>query len=174
MIRLRLYRWLRAFTGRGWQNPYTATTGLKQSVRSRQKMQQGELVLFEPLKKEYMLVAEDETSYMLNRLKSIINLWDSLCEAAHEGRPQCLHRIIDIAHQAGIIENDSEKIDIARQNDQSGKFQMDADGILATSKSFVVDSGHVNAASKIDLSSYESNILFIIIWALEGQLFLRE
>jgi hypothetical protein len=174
MIRWRLYRWLRSFTGRRWQNPYTSTTGLKQSVRSRQKMQQEELVPFKHLKEEYVLVAEDETSYMLNRLKSIISLWDSLCEAAHEGRPQCLHRIIDIAHQAGIIENDSEKIDIVRQNHQSGKFQMDADGILTTSKSFVVYSAHHEAVGKINLSSDESNILFIIIWALEGQLFLRE
>jgi hypothetical protein len=51
---------------------------------------------------------------------------------------------------------------------------MDVDGASVTSKSFVIYSEHLAAAGEIDISNYESNILHIIIWALEGQLFLRE
>ena len=156
MIRERLYRWL------------------KQSVRSRQRARQAEPLSLKIRKEEYMLPAEDETRYILNQLKAIPGLWDSLCEATHEGKPQCLHRVIDIAHQAGVIENDPERIENARNSCLPGQHPMDADTILATSKSFVVYSAHHEAAGAIDLSIHESNNLLTIIWALEGQLFLRD
>ena len=121
-----------------------------------------------------MLAAEDETRYMLNQLKAIPGLWEDLCTAANEGTPQCLHRVIDIAHQAGVIENDPERIEIARNGRPSGQHHMGVDGALGASKSFVIYSAHHEAAGAIDLSIHESNILQTIIWALEGQLFLRE
>jgi hypothetical protein len=88
MIRERLYRWLR------------------QTVRFRQMAQQPEPLALKPLKEEYMLAAEDETRYLLNQLKAIPGLWEDLCTAANDGKPQCLRRVIDIAQQAGVIEND--------------------------------------------------------------------
>ena len=121
-----------------------------------------------------MLAAEDETRYMLNQLKAIPGLWEDLCTATNEGKPQCLHRVIDIAHQAGVIENDPERIEIARNSRPSSQHHMEVDGALGASKSFVIYSEHHEAAGAIDLSSHESNILSTIIWALEGQLFLRE
>jgi hypothetical protein len=156
MIRDRLYRLLR------------------QSVRSRQKAQQTEPLALRNLKEEYMLAAEDETRYLLNHLKAIPGLWDDMCTATHEGKPQCFPKVIDIARQAGVIENDPELIEIARNSRPSGKHHMEFDGGLATSKSFVVYSAHHEAAGAIDLSIHESNIMHTIIWALEGQLFLRE
>ena len=121
-----------------------------------------------------MLAAEDETRYILNHLKAIPSLWDSLCEATHEGKPQCLHRVIDIAHQAGVIENDPKRIEVERNNRPPSQYHMEANGTLVTSKSFIVYSAHHEAAGAIDLSIHESNNLLTIIWALEGQLFLRE
>lgn len=154
MIRERLYRWL------------------KQSVRSRQRAQQTDPLALKNLKEDYMLAAEAETRYLLNQLKAIPGLWDSLCTATHEGKPQCLRKVIDIAHQAGVIENDPERIEIARNSCLSGQHPMEDDGALVTSKSFVVYSAHHEAAGAVDLSIHESNILQTIIWALEGQLFL--
>lgn len=121
-----------------------------------------------------MLAAEDETRYVLNQLKAIPGLWEDLCTAANDGKPQCLGRVIDIAQQAGVIENDPKRIEIARNRQPSGQHPMDVDSTLATSKSFVIYSEHLAAAGEIDISNHESNILHIIIWALEGQLFLRE
>jgi hypothetical protein len=121
-----------------------------------------------------MLAAEDETRYLLNQLKAIPGLWGDLCTAANEGKPRCLRRVIDIAHQAGVIENDPKCIEIARNSRPSGQQPMAVDGALATSKSFVIYSEHHEAAGRIDISNHESNILHTIIWALEGQLFLRE
>ena len=121
-----------------------------------------------------MLTAEDETRYVLYQLKAIPGLWDDLTAATHEGTPQCLHRVIDIAHQAGVIENDPDRIEIARNSQASGQHPMEVDGALATSKSFVIYSEHHEAAGEIDISNHESNNLLTIIWALEGQLFLRE
>lgn len=156
MIRERLYKWLR------------------QSVRLRQKAQQTEPLALKNLKEEYMLAAEDETRYLLNQLKAIPGLWDDLCTATHEGKPQCLRRVIDIAHQADVIGNDPYRIEIARNSRPFGQHPMAVDGASITSKSFVVYSEHHTAAGAIDLSIHESNILRTIIWALEGQLFLRE
>ena len=121
-----------------------------------------------------MLAAEDETRYMLNQLKAIHGLWEDLCTAANDGKPQCLRRVIDIAQQAGVIENDPKRIELARNSQPSGQHPMDVDGASVTSKSFVIYSEHLAAAGEIDISNYESNILHIIIWALEGQLFLIE
>lgn len=121
-----------------------------------------------------MLEAEYETRYILNRLKAIPGLWDDLSTATHEGKPQCLRRVIDIAHQASVIENDPERIEIARNSRPSGQHPMEVDADLTTSKSFVVYSAHHEAAGAIDLSIHESNLLRTIIWALEGQLFLRQ
>jgi hypothetical protein len=121
-----------------------------------------------------MLAAEDETRYMLNQLKAIPGLWEDLCTATNEGKPQCLRRVIDIARQAGVIENDHKRIEIARNSCLSGQHPMEANGTLATSKSFIVYSAHHEAAGAIDLSIHESNNLLTIIWALEGQLFLRD
>ena len=156
MIRDRLYRWLR------------------QSVRSRQRARQTEPLALKNLKEEYMLEAEDETRYLLNQLKAIPGLWDDLCTATHEGKPQCLCKVIDIAHQAGVIENDPERIEIARNSCLFGQQYMEIDAALATSKSFVVCSAHHEAAGGFYLSSHERNILRTIIWALEGQLFVRQ
>jgi hypothetical protein len=156
MIRERLYRWLR------------------QTVRFRQMAQQPEPLALKPLKEEYMLAAEDETRYLLNQLKAIPGLWEDLCTAANDGKPQCLRRVIDIARQAGVIENDPDRIEIARNSHPSDQHPMEVDGALATSKSFVIYSEHHEAAGEIDISSHESNNLLTIIWALEGQLFLRE
>jgi hypothetical protein len=121
-----------------------------------------------------MLTAEDETRYILNRLKTIPRLWDNLCEATYEGKPQCLHRVIDIASQAGVIENNPERIEDARNSLSHGQSHMKVDSALPTSKSFVDYSAHNQAAGAIDISSHESSILHTIIWALEGQLFLRD
>ena len=156
MIRERLYRWLR------------------QTVRLRQKAQQTEPLALKNLKEECMLAAEDETRYMLNQLKAIPGLWEDLCTAANDGKPQCIRRVIDIARKAGVIENDPDRIESARNSHPSDQHPMEVDGALATSKSFVIYSEHHEAAGEIDISNYESNILHIIIWALEGQLFLRE
>ena len=156
MIRDRLYRWLR------------------QSVRSRQMARQAEPLSLKNRKEENMIAAEDETRYMLNQLKAIPRLWDSLCEATHEGEPRCLHRVIDIASQAGAIENNPERIEDARNSLSHGQSHMTVDSALPTSKSFVVYSAHIQAAGEIDLPNHESNILHTIIWALEGQLFLRD
>ena len=156
MIRERLYRLLR------------------QTVRFRQMAQQPEPLALKPLKEEYMLAAEDETRYLLNKLKAIPGLWEDLCTAANDGKPQCLRRVVDIARQAGVIENDPGRIEIARNSQASGQHPMEVDGALATSKSFVIYSEHHEAAGEIDISNHESNNLLTIIWALEGQLFLRE
>ena len=156
MIRERLYRWL------------------KQSVRSRKRARQAEPLSLKNRKEEYMLTADDKTRYILNHLKAIPGLWDSLCEAMHEKKPQCLLRVIDIAHQAGIIKNNRERIEDARNSLSHGQSHMKADGALPTSKSFVVYSAHHETAGEIDLPNHESNILHTIIWALEGQLFLRD
>lgn len=121
-----------------------------------------------------MLTAEDETRYLLNQLKAIPGLWDDLCTATHAGKPQCLRRVIDIAHQAGVIENDPERIEIARNGRPSGQRHMEVDSHLGACKSFVIYSAHHEAAGAIDLSIHEGNILQTIIWALEGQLFPRE
>ena len=155
-MRERLYRWL------------------KQSVHSRQRARQTEPLALKPLKEKYMLAAEDEARYVLNQLKAIPGLWEDLCTAANDGKPQCLGRVIDIAQQAGVIENDPKRIEIARNRQPSGQHPMDVDGALATSKSFVIYSEHHEASGAIDLSIRESNNLLTIIWALEGQLFLRE
>ena len=156
MIRECLYRWLR------------------QTVRLRQKAQQTEQLSLKNRKEEYMLAAEDETRNMLIQLKAIPGLWEDLCTATHEGKPQCLRKVIDIAHQAGVIENDPERIEIARNSRPSVQYPMEADAALATSNPFVVYSAHHEAAGAIDLSIHESNILQTIIWAIEGQLVLRE
>lgn len=121
-----------------------------------------------------MLAAEDEIRYVLNQLKAIPGLWEDLCTATHEGKPQCLRRVIDIAQQAGVIENDPKRIKLARNSQPSSQHPMHVDGALATSKSFVIYSEHLAAAGEIDISNHESNFLHVIIWALEGQLFLRE
>jgi hypothetical protein len=125
-------------------------------------------------KEENMIAAEDETRYMLNHLKAIPGLWDSLCEATNEGKPQCLHRVIDIARQAGVIENDPERIEIARNSLPSCQPPIGVNASMATSKSFIVYSAHHEAAGEIDISNHESNTMHTIIWALEGQLFLRD
>ena len=156
MIRDSLYRWFR------------------QSVRSRQRARQTEPLALKNLMEEYMLTAEDETRYLLNKLKAIPGLWDDLCTATHDGKSQCLRRVIDIAQQAGVIENDPERIEIARNSRPSSQHHMEVNGALGASKSFVVYSAHHEAAGAIDLSIHESNILQTIIWALEGQLFLRQ
>lgn len=156
MIRERLYRWL------------------KQSVRLHQRARQTEPLALKTLKEEYMFAAEDETRYMLNQLKAIPGLWEDLCTATNEGKPKCLRKVIDIAHQAGVIENDPDRIEIARNSRPSSQHPMEVDGASVTSKSFVIYSEHHEAAGAIDLSIHESNNLLTIIWALEGQLFLRE
>ena len=121
-----------------------------------------------------MLAAEDETRYLLNQLKAIPGLWEDLCTAANDGKPQCLRRVVDIARQAGVIENDPGRIEIARNSQASGQHPMEVDGASVTSKSFVIYSEHHEASGAIDFSPRESNNLQTIIWALEGQLFLRK
>ena len=43
-----------------------------------------------------MLVAGEQTFYVLSRSKSILGLRDDLCEATLNGKPQCLCRVTDI------------------------------------------------------------------------------
>ena len=118
-------------------------------------------------------VAEEEVQYIFNRIKTIPDLWDSLCNATQEGKPQCLRRVNDIACQAGIIESDMTKVLIARKTSDLQDSPVEGNKIWNQSKSFIIYSEHHAAVGRIQLSNHDHWHFLTIIWALEGQLFLR-
>jgi hypothetical protein len=52
--------------------------------------------------------ALSETQYFMKRLQAIPGLWERLCDATSEGKPNCLRNIISIAGDAGINETDTK------------------------------------------------------------------
>jgi hypothetical protein len=52
--------------------------------------------------------ALSETQYFTKCLQSTPGLWERLCDATSEGKPNCLRNIISIASDAGIIEIDTK------------------------------------------------------------------
>lgn len=95
-----------------------------------------------------------ETQYFMKRLQSTPGLWERLCDATSEGKPNCLRNIISIAGDAGIIEIDTKTA-------------------LIDDESVTIYSEHHEAISRMDLSSEDSAILCVIVWALEGKRLIR-
>lgn len=118
-------------------------------------------------------VAEEEVKYIFNRIQTIPGLWKDLCNATEEGKPQCLRRVNEIARRAGIIESDMTKVLIARETSDLQDGPVEGNKIWNKSKSFIIHSEHHEAVRRIQLSNQDDWYLLTIIWALEGQLFLR-
>jgi len=99
--------------------------------------------------------ALSETQYFMKRLQSTPGLWERLCDATSEGKPNCLRNIISIAGDAGIIEIDTKTA-------------------LNDDECVTIYSEHHEAISRMDLSSEDSSRLCIIVWALEGKRIKRQ
>jgi len=95
-----------------------------------------------------------ETQCFMKRLQLTPGLWERLCDATSEGKPNCLSNIISIASDAGIIE-------------------IDAKTALSDDECVTIYSEHHEAVSRMDLSSEDSARLSVIIWALEGKMLKR-
>jgi hypothetical protein len=94
--------------------------------------------------------ALSETQYFMKRLQLTPGLWERLCDATSEGKPNCLRNIISIAGDAGIIETDTKTA-------------------ISDDESVTIYSEHHEAISRMDLSSEDSARLCVIVWALEGK-----
>ena len=99
--------------------------------------------------------ALSETQYFMKRLQSTPGLWERLCDATSEGKPNCLRNIISIAGDAGIIEIDTKTA-------------------LSDDECVTIYSEHHEAISRMDLSSEDSARLCVIVWALEGKRLKRQ
>ena len=123
--------------------------------------------------RQYTNAVEEEVRYIFNRIQSVPGLWEDLCNAAKKGKPQCLRRVNEIALQVGIIENDLTKVLIERKASDSQDCPLVGHGSSKQFNSFIIYSEHHEAAGRIQLSDQDDWYLMTIIWALEGQLFLR-
>jgi hypothetical protein len=85
----------------------------------------------------------------MKRLQLTPGLWERLCDATSEGKPNCLRNIISIAGDAGIVETDTKTA-------------------LIDDECVTIYSEHHEAVSRMDLSSKDSASLCVIVWALEG------
>ena len=94
--------------------------------------------------------ALSETQFLMKRIQLTPGLWERLRDAANEGKPKCLSAIINIAGEAGIIQTDTETA-------------------LSDEELVTIYSEHHEAVFRTDLSSEDSEMLCVIVWALEGK-----
>lgn len=94
--------------------------------------------------------ALSETQFLMKRIQLTPGLWERLRDAANEGKPKCLSTIINIAGEAGIIQTDTETA-------------------LSDEELVTIYSEHHEAVFRTDLSSEDSEMLCVIVWALEGK-----
>jgi len=122
---------------------------------------------------QLLSTSEEETRYILNRIFSIPGLWEDLCNAAEEGKPRCLGRVNEIAHQSGIIETKAREDSVARESHDSQDNRSKNSDKWSQDNSFTIYSEHHEAARQIELPNQDSWYFSTIIWALEGQVFKR-
>jgi hypothetical protein len=122
---------------------------------------------------QFLSTSEEETRYILNRIRSIPGLWEDLCSATEEGKPRCIGRVIRIAHQSGIIETKSREDQVSRESHDCQNNHLKNSGKWNQANSFTIYSEHHEAAAEIELSNQDRWCFITIIWALEGQAFKR-
>lgn len=96
----------------------------------------------------------EEALYILNKLKSDQDVWQSFCKATDKGKPKCLPEVVGIALAAELIEAEDERTPTHRH-------------------SIKIYSEHHEAILEINSNPEDSLCLSTIVWALEGMRFKR-
>jgi hypothetical protein len=122
---------------------------------------------------QFLSTSGEETRCILNRIRSSPGLWEDLCNATEEGKPRCLGRVIEIAHQSGIIETKEREDSLTRELHDSQDNRSKNSDKWSQDNSFIIYSEHHEAARQIELPNQDSWYFSTIIWALEGQVFKR-